>query len=751
MTSNNHSVEPNRPLRHLKAVDFGLGLAGGLVGNLLKDLGVSFDRAEPAGGDPFYAIHPAYRVWQSGKTIIRADHVNSALAQLRDCLAEADLCIVGGGAYPGLAWWPDVDQIAKDYPKLIILEISGGQYGTPNAGLPAVELLVQARAGMVFEQLEDRPTMFAFPACSFGAAFQGLIGMAAALYDRERTGLGQIVRTSLFEGAMAWLGHDWFAFEKDVPASKDVTPKGARPLIFRCADGTYLHIILASTDSRKHLYTILGVENPVPSLAEDPRGMPSNSREPANYYDDVDKLQSYVSRWTRAELLEALWQKGVSAETVNAPGACWSDEQSVFNRTITEEQDGTRRVGMPFKLSLGSQTVPAFKTEDREDLGAPPLRGMKVVDFGTFTAGPHASVALSDLGADVIRIEAPDGDVFRFYKLKFTGSNRGKRVIGIDMKRGEGLDLALKLCLEADIVHHNFRPGVTKRLGIDIETLHARKPELILLESAAYGIEGPKSKSAGFDMIFHSFCGHSVRGVTPGATPRNYRFPVVDFAAGMLASVSLLLASYLCRRGAIGATISTSLLEAGTYLLSELVAEADGSFVKLPDLNASETGFYPWYRLYSAKGGWVALAALDDAMAARLLGTLELRDLIPAARLDWGQAEAALIAEAIAGIDLPALLDRLLQADVWACACNPMAMTEILDDEALQLQGSVVTAIDPELGKFKQMGVQFSLSRSGTRVLGKPPGRSEHTREILTEMGISGQEIDSLYGKKIVT
>jgi crotonobetainyl-CoA:carnitine CoA-transferase CaiB-like acyl-CoA transferase len=750
MTKDNDPGEPNKLLGHLKAVDFGLGLAGGLVGNMLKDLGVVFHRAEPAGGDPFYAVHPAYRVWQAGKSIIRTDSVESALDQLQGRLAEADLCIVGGEAYPGLDWRPDVERIAKDFPRLIILEIGGGQHGTPNAGLPAVELMVQAQAGLVFEQLDDRPTMYAFPAASFGAAFQGLIGVAAALYDRERTGQGQIVRTSLFEGAMAWLGHDWFAFEKDVAVAKDVTPKGARPLIFRCVDDTYIHIILASTDSRKHLYTVLGVETPVPSLEEDPRGMPSNTRPAANYYDDVDKLQSYVSYWTRTALLDALWKKGVSAETVTAPGECWSDKQTIFNGTITKEADGTRRVGLPFKLRPGPAIPPAFETPDSRDATAPPLQGMKVVDFGAFTAGPHASVALSDLGADVIRVEALTGDVFRFYKLKFTASNRGKRVIAIDMKQPEGLDLALKLCAGADVVHHNFRPGVTKRLGIDVESLHALKPELILLESAAYGLEGPKAESAGFDMIFHSFCGHSVRGVTPGATPRNYRLPVVDFSAGLVGSISLLLASYLCRRGARGATMSSSLLETGTYLLSELLGKPDGGFFELPDLNASETGFYPWYRLYAAKGGWLAVAALDDAMAERLLDVLGLRDRITRPRRDWDEDQAVLIAQAFAAMDLLSALERLRRADVWASACNVEAKLEILGNETLQRQGSVVTAVDPDLGRFRQMGIQFSLSRSKTRVLGKPPARGEHTREILVGLGLSDEKIDSLYSRKIV-
>ncbi|WP_454883119.1 CoA transferase [Sphingomonas oryzagri] len=736
------------PLDGFSVIDFGSGLAGGIVGHILSDLGATITRAEPASGDPFYARYAAYPIWHRRKTIVTAATATAAVAALHDRLAQADLCIIGGEDHPGYDWRPDLDALARNYPRLVILVVTGGPFGTADANLPAIDLLVQARTGLVFEQFSDRPAVYAFPAGSYGAAFQGLIGAFAALCERERSGIGQIVRTSLVQGVLAWLSHDWYMFERNTPVAQDTTPKGARPLIFRCADGKYLHIILASTDARKHVYTILGVENPVPSLEEDPRGMPSITRGVNNYYDDVDMLQAYVDRWKRDDLLYALWAKGVSSEVVNSPGDPWDDEQVRFNQLIVSEPDGSHRVGLPFTFDIceAPRKASSRQTASRN---APPLAGVRVLDFGTFTAGPHASLALADLGASVIKVESLSGDIMRFYFLKYTASSRGKKVLALDIKAPEGRDIAMRLCLDADIVHHNFRPGVTKRLGIDVETLHQRKPELILLETAAYGITGPKAGNGGFDMVFHSYCGHSIQGVAPGQLPRNYRLPVVDFSAGMLGTVATLVAQYLKSRNGNGATITTSLLNCGLFLMSELIQTPDGNFIGLSHLNSDETGFHPAMRLYPARDAWIAIAAVDDAMADRLLNALDLSSRIATRRDQWDIAEETLLSGAIAEQSADLLVARLASVGVWAERCRENAKEEIFADAVARALPVVVANDDPEHGPYLQLGAQFSFSRSPMTVDGTSPARGQHTREILAGLGYTADQIANLYDNRI--
>ena len=136
----------------------------------------------------------------------------------------------------------------------------------------------------------------------------------------------------------------------------------------------------------------------------------------------------------------------------------------------------------------------------------------------------------ADLGADVIKVEPVTGDPNRSIFRSYGSVNRGKRCITVDLKAPEGLKIAQQLCVAADVVTNNFRPGVSTRLGIDAKTLHALKPELIVLESAAYGSTGPKAEGAGFDMCFQALCGHDWRAGGVDNPPLWNRTSMVDFA-----------------------------------------------------------------------------------------------------------------------------------------------------------------------------------------------------------------------------
>ena len=749
-----NATTPSGPLSHLSVVDFGTGLAGALACRVLSGMGARIIRAEPEGGDPFYQRYAAYGLWQGEKEVHRFADIPSALAALAGHLETADLCICGGEDFPGFQWSANADDLARTYPRLVTLATTGGGAGEYDTKLIATDLLVQARSGLMFEQLADRPSVFAFPAGAYGAALQGLGGLFAALCERERSGLGQVVRTSLFEGVLSWLSNDWYKFGPDVPVARDVTPKGAIPLILKCADDAYIHIILASTDARKNVFTVLGVENPTPSLEEDPRGMPSNTRPARYYYENIDMLAPYVAKWRRADLLNALWERNVSAEAVNRPGAMWDDEQIGALGLLETDAQGHRQLGLPFDYR--AVPAPSTGTVAHGDNAGPeastlPLVGLKAVDFGTFVAGPHTSLMLRDFGADVVKIEPIGGDPMRFYFLKFTGSSRGKRVIELDLKQTEGLEIARKLCERADFVNHNFRPGVTDRLGIDEHTLRRENPDLIMVETSAYGQSGPKALNGGFDMIFHSYVGHSVRAAGDGKVPRNYRLPIIDFSSGLLGGVAMLIGQYIRLQSGSGALCKTSLLNSSLFLLSELVQYPDGQFCALPALDDTATGFHPAERIYAAAGGeWVAISALDDAMAATLLNALELNHEISRPRSEWDAREAGLIAAALADRQVDEIIDRLTTAGIWAERCRRDAMDRLFADKAMRSHGTVVDDDDPDHGAYAQLGTLVRLSRSGSAPGGRSPRRGEHTREILAELGYTEAQTADFYQKRIV-
>jgi crotonobetainyl-CoA:carnitine CoA-transferase CaiB-like acyl-CoA transferase len=685
-----------------------------LIANHFAELGAGVSRVEPAGGDPFYGVYPAYPHWRRRE--LRAEHAGPLLE-------NADLCIVGGEDFPGFAHEHDAERLARRYPRLVILNILSYPHDTARRR-PAVELLVQARTGMAFEQFTDRPIAASFPLTGYGAALQGLIGSWVALIERERSGLGQIVTVSLAAGAAMFWGPFWMRAERADAGFVGITPRDVRHLILCCAKDEYLQLTLGVPGAVAKVYKVLGI-----SAAADPadRGMPDPARGAANFYGNFDLLNSFAQRHTRSNLIRALRAAGVPAEAVLPPGECWNDEQARINGMIERTEDGWSVVGNPLRLAE-SAAIRAEPTVG--DSSAPPLAGIRVVDFGIFVAGPYASKLLADYGADVIQVEPPAGRSTMSGERTIISANHGKRSICIDAKSESGRLLVATLCKNADVVLQNFRPGVAERLGLDRCSLRAGNPGVVTLETTAYGPIGPKSSAPGFDMVMQAHCGLQHRAGGAGNPPLCCRAPLVDFATGAIGAIGLLVALWERRKSGRVLSVETNLLNVGTHMLSEVVRAPDGTVHGAPALHRTQTGFHPAESLYQTADGWIAIAARSDPAAAALARLLELQ--LPSRRAAWGDAERAQIAARVAACPSPSLLDQLEAAGVWAEACVRDAwesglgapLVRHLRDERY---GEVVHCIGPL--------VQFSRSETvcASRLCCEP---GQDTRTILAQHGV---------------
>jgi crotonobetainyl-CoA:carnitine CoA-transferase CaiB-like acyl-CoA transferase len=734
-------VKSDTGVRGLNVIDLGVGMAAALVTKFLREGGAEITRLEPPAGDPFYGVYPAYEVWRRGSTILRDS--DGARDRLETLLATADVCLIGGEDYPGARRREDAAVLQARHPRLIVLNIEGYPAGSRHAGRPATDILVQARSGLSFEHYSRRSSLMSFEPSNYGAALHGLAGVFAALLQRESTGVGQVVATSLFEGAMTWAMQLWCEAERATPAANFVMPKDPWPLIFKCADGVWVQVVLGSAGSKGRLYRILKIDDPTVDINDS--GMPKPTADGKHFFGDIDVLAKHVANFRSAELLEAIWAAGLPAEPVLAPGACWDDPQVEHNAVIVREPDGVRHIGHP----VYGQASPAR----REALspGAPaPLSGVKVVDFGTYVAGPFSSALLSDLGADVVKVELLTGDPGRSVFRSFTAVNRGKRAISVNLKLPEGLEIARKLCVAADVVTNNFRPGVSARLGIDPKTLHALKADLIVLESAAYGSTGPRAEGAGFDMCFQALCGHDWRAGGVGNPPLWNRTTMVDFAAGLLGEVAVLQYLYERARSGGGAAVGAGLLNAGLFLLSELIQRSDGQFVGAPPLNQEQTGYHPAERLYEAADGWLAVAARAAPMARRFLGVLDLAQRVTAPLAKWDADVGRLIAGEIRKRRLDALVPALEAADVWVEICRDNGERDNLGDPELQRLGTVYSAQHPQFGEVRQLGPLVRLTASARARRRHAPLPGEHTDEVLAELGLSAGEIKGLRERGIV-
>ncbi len=262
------------------------------------------------------------------------------------------------------------------------------------------------------------------------------------------------------------------------------------------------------------------------------------------------------------------------------------------------------------------------------------LDGVVVLDFGQYLAGPFGPMILSDLGADVIKIEPVTGDGMRLAGKPFFGCQRGKRDIALDLKSERGRELALELIARADIVHHNMAAGVARKLGIAYEDAQRVNPDVVYCNTWAYGLEGPLAHFGGLDPLYQASAGleYEAGAVHTGNAPLYYRFGMCDAANAMLSVVGSLAALLHQRRTGEGQELWTSLMDGGAVFASDALL-VDGEPVERPRLDQGLHGTDACYRLYETQGdGWIQIAAVREPEWVALCGALGVPELADDAR-----------------------------------------------------------------------------------------------------------------------
>jgi crotonobetainyl-CoA:carnitine CoA-transferase CaiB-like acyl-CoA transferase len=380
------------------------------------------------------------------------------------------------------------------------------------------------------------------------------------------------------------------------------------------------------------------------------------------------------------------------------------------------------------------------------------LSGVQVLELGHYVAGPFSGTILGDLGADVVKVEPLSGDPLRVGSVaSFVGSNRGKRSIAVDLKTEGGARVISSACEWADVVTHNFRPGVAQRLGIDTAVLWDKKPELVILESNAYGSRGPKAHLPGFDTIMQGYTGHFVQAGGEGNSPLAYRFSHVDHATGMLGALGVVASLYQRRRSGTGTLVSGDLLSTAIFMMSELVQDDAGEFHGPSTLNPERSGYHPAECLYEANDGWLAIVALDETGARRLTSQFGLDFASP--RAAWGDREHHLLAAAIVENSVEFNLKAVRGCGVWAERCEDDGIKTLTEDPAMLAAGMAIVSDDPDDGPGAYVGRAATYARMPpTRAAGRTrvPSIGEHTREFLVELGYSSNEIEQMFDEGCV-
>jgi crotonobetainyl-CoA:carnitine CoA-transferase CaiB-like acyl-CoA transferase len=388
------------------------------------------------------------------------------------------------------------------------------------------------------------------------------------------------------------------------------------------------------------------------------------------------------------------------------------------------------------------------------------LEGVTVIDFGQYLAGPFGPMVLGDLGADVIKVEPVNGDGMRFVNQPFSGCQRGKRDIALDLKTERGHEIALELVERADIVHHNMTAGVAKRLGIAYEDCKAVNPDVVYCNTWAYGLEGPLARFGGLDPLYQAAAGleYEAGPVREGNAPLYLRFGMTDTANAMLSVVGCLAALYHQRRTGEGQELWTSLLD-GAAMLSSDALLVDGTAVPRPQLDADQCGISALYRLYRTTDGWLQLAAVTQEHWAALCAAVGAPELIDDARFATASARSE-HREQLESLLEPRFATKT--SIVWSRLLDDAGVpNEIpLDSNAGELVlfdadnerlGLVAEYEHPIVGPMRQFGAFIDFSETPGRVNGPPPLVGQHTREILEWLGHDADDMDALAEAGVVS
>jgi crotonobetainyl-CoA:carnitine CoA-transferase CaiB-like acyl-CoA transferase len=386
-----------------------------------------------------------------------------------------------------------------------------------------------------------------------------------------------------------------------------------------------------------------------------------------------------------------------------------------------------------------------------------PLSGVVVLDLGQYLAGPYAPMLLSDLGAEVVKVEPVRGDSMRHVGMAFIGCQRGKLDIAVDVKTPEGLEVVLRLAELADVVHHNMTKGTAARLCIDYESLQARNPDLVHCNTYAYGAEGPLSDFGGLDPLYQAACGleYEAGPVAEGNAPLYLRFGMADTANAMVSAIGVLAALYHQRRTGEGQDLWTSLLNGAAVFGSDVFLVDGEPGPTRPGLNRTQTGISPCCRLYETQEGWLQVAAFGPGHWAQLCRILGRPDLSTYDTMDARVAARSAIEPELEPVfrtrTAVAWYHQLAEvgvpAEVSVDSNDGEGMLHDADNERL---GLVAEYPHPVLGQVRQFGTLIDFSDTPTGPYGPPPLVGEHTRTILERLGYSAEEIDDLVAQGIV-
>lgn len=801
--------------RHLRVIDLSWGVAGPMVAMMLGDHGATVTRIERPAGDPFVDLS-GYRVWQRGKETVVLDLASDeGRGAFFDLASDCDVIVESFA--PGVTDRLGIDfaSVHERFPWIVYCTITGYGIDGPDADRPAYDPLVAARTGQMWESrgvdggtlsklaglpplvgdidvpddlrvgpARPGPLFSAIPWCSLGAFYLASVAVNAALLVRASTGRGQWVRSSLLQGALLSTIYPWQKAERGNDPdfqSWVIDPRAPRGL-FECADGRWVHQwqplpnFMIESSRGDHLEQTANVTSPRNAsfrISHEPGDM-----FVLHYY--IPLMRDAAARFTSQEWTEFAAAVGVPLQAVRSPEEALADDALLADGCVVEQPDsahGTiRSVGTTVRLSACPPTVsensedrrppaPAQRAggglvgtgDDRAAVPAAPLEGVVVLDLGLAVAMPYGAQILAELGATVIKVQAPSDRHWMSIHIGMS-CNRHKRSIIIDLKSDEGMAVFRDLVQRADVFMTNMRYSAAERLGLGYPALRALNERLIYCHGRGFDT-GARQQSPGNDQTVAALSGVEwVEGaMDAGGTPIWPVTSLGDSGAGLLAAIGVLQALLHRHRTGEGQFVDTSIVNA--HLLNSSMAwlGGDGTRGQRPLLDPMLLGVGPLCRLYETADGWLCLAAVTEThwqLLVEAVGQTAWRTdprFVDAGARSEHADELVTSLESIVSTRTSAQWFEILDGCGVPCEiADEDAVLRIFDDQRLKETGWVGSFEHPRVGRIETAGLLFDLSETPGRLTGPSPIAGQHTVEILSELGYDSQTIDGLLRRGVV-
>ena len=796
----------------ITVLDFTSGRAGGVATMVMSDFGAEVIKVEPPGGEKFRDA-PGSIQWNRGKKSVVLDlKTEQGRERARQLASLAD--VVVENFRPGVAerLGVDYENLRDGHPGLVYATLTSFGSTGPYANYKGYDAVVAAKSGrmMMFAEQNPRegPNYVVVQGVCHAAATALLRGITAALYVREKTGRGQRVETSMLKAVTTYDHVSWVHGQmvenrpNEYPPDPRVgigrpNPTGYLPA--RTKDGEWIQLGNVVERLFRSMMHWLDMD----FIYEDPRF----ETAPRLDQDAVAALERImlekVQQKTLAEWMDIfLGEAGnVAAEPYYTSGRALDHPQIAHNGNVQSVVDAsvgdTRQLGPMVSMSgtpgstqgsapaLGQHTDEVLArlcsgngSQSNGSKGPMPeraLEGITLLDLATVINGPLGCALVAELGARVIRIEAPGGDWGR-QGLPFSAHRTmaGAECICLDLKTEEGQEIMGKLAARADLLLHSMRPGAPERTGIGYEQLREINPNLVYLYAGGYGSTGPYSHRPSMAPIAGAVSGGGVAQMGRDAFPppdqpmtideiaavskqlKRANDGTADHNTAMVNAVGLLLGLYARERTGSAQYVESTMIAANAYANIDDFYWHEGKPARpLPDCDGY--GLHALYRLYRAKTGWVFLACPFEDEWQALCRTIERTDLLgdprfatAAAREQHDDALADELGRVFATGE-PLHWERMLTAADVACVrAEDRGMYYFFnDDPHVREQGMLTDVSAPRFGKFWRYApvVVFSETSGAT---GPGPLKGQQTRPILRELGYSDEQILDLKERRVV-